>query len=104
MENGNNMGIGIIEFYIIKRYSYKLKEICPEKMFKDVTVEITHDKDFPSRLDMVAVIFRYKDDIIITKGYCLGDGISFNYDVDVKNFLEAFKNKIFQNYCDELED
>lgn len=102
MGSGND--IGIMEIYFIKRYADELEEVCPKKIFKDVSVDITHDKGFPNRLDMVVVIFRYKNDIIMTKSYCLRDNVPFNYDVDANNFLQAFKNKVFKDYCDELED
>lgn len=102
MESGND--IGIIEIYVIKRYADELKEVCPEKIFKDVSIEITHDKGFPNRIDTIVVIFRYKNDIVMTKPYCLRDNFPFNYDVDAKNFLQAFKNKVFKDYCDKLED
>ena len=102
MESGND--VGIIEIYVVKRYDDELKEVCPEKIFKDISIEITHDKGFPNRIDMIVVVFRYKDDVIMTKSYSLGNSIPFNYDVDAKNFLQAFKNKVFKDYCDELED
>ena len=93
---------------ILFMYMGDLVRILPEKIAKDISLEIDHDRNFPNRESYIEINMYYKNELVYSPSYDMDDilitGKSFKFEEDVNQFKKNLMNQIFQKFCNDIPE